>query len=236
MHIVLVLLLMLFACPAVAGTAGAVAAQSTSLDEGRFTLTRAGATVGSEAFSIRQSGTGDAARIIAQAQIRLESGSGTLEMAPALQASGADMAISAYQVKVSGEAAEEIYVTLGERRFLTTVVSEAGERQREYRASAGTVLLDRDVAHQFYFLGRRLESGATSFPVIIPREGRQLEMRVTESAIVTIRIGEQSLQARHVRLEGGGEIREAWIDDQHRVLRVADPGSGYRAERQEPPG
>lgn len=235
MPIIALLVLMLVAHPVLPGFTGEVAAQSTSLDEGRFTLTRDGEPAGTETFSIRQTGEGTAARIIAQAQIRLRTPDGTLEMAPALQASGADMAISAYQIKVSGGNAEEIYVTLGERRFLTRVVSEEGERQREYRANPGTVLLDLGVAHQYFFLGRRIEEGASRISVIIPRDGRQIEMQITEVGNVTLSIGGEAVEARHIRLEGGDEVREVWIDSLHRVLRATNPGTGYLADRQEPP-
>lgn len=235
MPIFFILLLMLAAQPVFPGDRGEASAQSTSLDEGSFTLTRQGAPAGSETFSIRQSGTGDDARVIAQAQIRISTPEGTLEMAPALQASGADRAISAYQIKVSGDMVEEVYVTLGERRFLTKVVSEEGERQREYRANPGTLLLDAGVAHQFYFLGTRIEGGVSTLPVIIPREGRQIEMQVTEIGNVNVRISDQDIAARHIRLEGGGEVREVWIDSAHRVLRVSNPGTGYLAVRESPP-
>ena len=216
-----------------AGTGGAQI-DRPAIDEGIFTISMAGQPAGTETFSIRRSEPGEPVRIIAQGQIRIRTSTERTEAAPALQLTGADMALSAYQLKVSGDRTEEIYVTLGERRFLTRTVSDSGEREREYPAHSGTLLLDRGVAHHYFVVGARFDEGITSFPVLIPSEGRQLRMEATRVGGESIRIGGELVQARHIRLEGGGERRDIWLDGHH-VLRVEDPGSGYHAERQRLP-
>lgn len=212
-----------------------LSAQSVTLDQGTFRITVDGRDAGSETFSIRRSGTGGTAQVIATAEIQMEVPEGRTDIRPALQASGSDMAVSAYQVKVSGATQEEVYVTLGERRFLTTVRSERGEREREFRATPGTLLLDPGVAHQYYFLSGRVGDSGGTFPVISPREGRQFELRVTMVGNESITIGGTAISARHFRLEAEGGDRELWIDEEGRVLRVEHPAAGYVAERQSAP-
>jgi hypothetical protein len=210
-------------------------AQSVTLDEGTFRITVDGREAGTETFTIRRSGAGDAAQVIATAEIQMQVPEGRTDIRPALQASGSDMAVSAYQVKISGATQEEVYVTLGERRFLTTVRSERGEREREFRATPGTLLLDPGVAHQYYFLAGRAGTAGGTFPVISPREGRQFELRVTVVGTESVTIGGSPVQARHLRLEGEGGTRELWVNGDGRVLRLEHPDAGYVAVREQAP-
>lgn len=210
-------------------------AQVVTLDDGTFRITVDGREAGSETFQIRRSGSGDAAQVIATAEIRLEVPEGRLDLRPALQASGADMAVSAYQIKVSGAVQEEITVTLGERRFRTQIRSERGEREREFRAAPGTLLLDSGVAHQYYFLATRIGSEGGTVPVISPRQGTQFDLRVVPVGTESIRIGGAQVEARRFRLEGPDGVRELWTDAEGRVLRVEIPEQGYVATRERAP-
>ncbi len=213
-----------------------VRGQSVELDEGTFRLSVNGNEVGTESFSIRRSGAGDGAQVIATAEIRWDGAEERLELRPALQAQGSQMAVSAYQVKISGDRDEEIYVTLGDRRFHTKVISARGEQEREYRAQPGTILLDTGIAHQLYFLRSLLDAGEATFPVIVPREGRQVSLTLTADGRETIRIGGIEVEARRFTVRGGEQDRTVWFDNQGRVLQVDDRAAGYRAVREELPG
>lgn len=228
--VLLVLSVLVFLPQSVKGT------QSVSLDEGRFQISMDGDRVGSESFSIRRSGSGADAQVIATGEIQIELEGEALELRPALQISGSQMAISAYQIKVSGSQQEEIYVTLSDRRFITRIQTERGEQEREFRATPHTLLLDSDVAHQYYFLNSRLTPDGGPLPVIIPRSGRQHDLRLISVAEdhVTLVDGER-LPARHVILESNVGASEVWIDSEGRVLRVDRPESGYRALRERAP-
>lgn len=225
----------------VAGVAGAVvqapalSAQAVTVDEGEFRIMVDGREVGTETFSIRRSGSGAEAQIIATAEIQMEVPEGRVDLRPALQASGQAMAVSAYQIKVSGYQQEEIYVTLGDRRFRTQIRTERGEQEREYRAAEGTLLLDTGVAHQFYFVSLRFPSEGGRVPVIVPREGRQFTLTVSVVGQTTVEAAGSRVSARHLRLEGNGGIRELWVDAEGRVLRVEHPEAGYVAIRKELP-
>lgn len=201
-------------------------AQSVTVDEGSFTILMDGRRVGTETFAIRRSGTGAEAQVIATAEIRLELPEGRRDLRPALQVSGNDMAVSAYQIKVSGDRQEEVTLELGERRFFTRVRTERGLQEREYRAAPGTLLLDTGVAHQYYFVSHRASGEGTTVPVMIPREGRQFDLRITAGGNETLEVGGTQTTARVLTLEGQGESRRLWLDDEGRVLRVeAEDGS-----------
>jgi hypothetical protein len=210
-------------------------AQSVLMDEGTFRIRVDGRDAGTETFTIRRSGSGAAAQIIATAEIQMQLPEGRADIRPALQATGTEMAVSAYQVKISGALQEEIYLTLGERRFLTTIRSERGEREREFRAAPGTLVLDPGVAHQYYFLAGRVGAEGGTVPVISPREGRQFDLRVTVVGSETLTIGGSPIQARHLRMEGTGGTRELWVNGDGRVLRVEHPQTGYVATRERAP-
>lgn len=213
----------------------AAASQSVVVDEGTFRLLADGRQIGTESFTIHRLGTGADAQILATAEIRMEVPEGRLDLRPALQAAGTDMAVSAYQVKVSGAHQEEVTVELGDRRFLTRVRTEHGLQEREYRAAPGTLLLDTRVAHQYYFVSHRVGDSGGSVPVMVPREGRQYDLQITPAGGEQVEIGGQNVQARRLRLEGGGDTRDLWVDDEGRVLRVEFADGGFVAIRERLP-
>lgn len=213
----------------------AVAAQGTVVDEGTFRLTIEGREVGTETFTIRRSEPGAELQLIARAQIQMERPEGRVGLEPLLQATGSDMGVTAYQIKVSGHRSEEIRIQLDDRRFTTTTRSEVGERQQQSRAAPGTLLLDTDVAHQYYFLAARVGAEGGTVPVIVPRAGHQFDLRVTVVGSESVQIGGASVEARHLRLEGRDETRELWVDSEGRVLRLDHPAAGYSAVRTERP-
>lgn len=206
-------------------------AQSVTVDEGAFQLAIDGRPAGMETFAIRRLGTGPDAQVYATAEIELTLPEGRLDLRPMLETSGSSATVTGYQMKISGQQQQEIVVRPGDRRYLIEVHSERGEQQREVRAAPGTLLLDTQVAHQYHFVSERLPTGSGTIPVIVPREGRQYDLRVTEVGTETLTIGDRSLPARHLRLEGNEELRELWVDAEGRVLRVDHPASGYRALR-----
>jgi hypothetical protein len=213
-----------------------VAAQSVTVDQGTFRVLSGGQDAGTEEFAIRRAGSGADQQVIATAEIRLALPDGSTSLVPLLRATGGDMAVSAYQIKVSGSVQEEVMMELGGGRYVSRVRSERGEREREYRAATGTVLLDQGVAHQYYFLALRVTNGSVAVPAISPREGRQFELTVsTVSAATSVQLGEGSTQARHLRVEGDGRTVDLWVDAESRVLRVEDRERGYTAVRTRAP-
>lgn len=212
-----------------------VAGQGVPVDEGVFLIVVDGSEVGTESFSIRRTGSGDDAQVIATAEIRMDVPEGRLDLRPALQVSGEDMAVSAYQIKVSGHEQEEVYVHLDDRRFVARVRSERGQQEREYRAAPGTLLLDTRAAHQYYFVGQRAGTTGGSVPIIVPRENRQYDLQVTVGGTESTTVGGEQVQARRLRLEGGGATRDLWIDTEGRVLRLEFRDESYVVIRERLP-
>lgn len=211
-----------------AAVATPAAAQSTIIDEGSFRLSINGTAVGTESFSIRQSGTGSAATIVAQGRVVLDSGEQTRGV---LQVEGPALRPSAYQIEVTGAETQSIRGQAAGNRFRATIVSSAGETMREYLAGDGAVILDDGVAHHYYFLAEVPERGER-VPVIIPRQSRQVVSTVTSAGTESISVAGSTVSARRLRVEPNGLTpRTVWVDSQNRVLRLEIPADGFVAER-----
>ena len=101
---------------------------------------------------------------------------------------------------------------------------------REYLASDGAVVLDDDVAHQYYFLARRLHSG--SVPVIIPRENRQVMATVKDLGEERLSIDGTPATLYHLVVQPqGSAARHVWVDALNRVIKVEIPSADYVATR-----
>ncbi|MGQ0816241.1 MAG: hypothetical protein ACT4O1_17570 [Gemmatimonadota bacterium] len=211
-------------------------AQTTTLDEGAFRITIGGKEVGTETFSIRQNGSGEGAVIIAVGRVVLGAESGPQELSSELQVGGRTLRPAAYEVRVQGDAAERITGRVVGSRFSAQIVSPAGESMREYLAGDGAVLTDDGVAHHYYFLARRIDSGTARIPVIIPRQSRQVTAEVTVTGSERITVGNEALEARRISIKpAGGAERIVWVDQQGRVLRVEIPSVNFVAQRVDAP-
>jgi hypothetical protein len=210
--------------------------QTVTMDEGTFSLTIGGRDAGTETFVIRRVGMGADARVIAQGRVELALPEGNLVMEPVL-AAAESLSLASYQNKVSGIREEDFTVAgMADRRFQARSVSPRGEQVQEYRAASGTILIEEMVAHHYFLLGARLDTADGSIPVIVPGQGRQLELEFTPGATETLRVGGGEVEGRRVQVTLGGHTREVWFDLRGRVLRVDDPERAYRAERTAPPG
>lgn len=208
-------------------TAAPALAQTVVIDEGTFRLSVRGTPVGTETFSIRRSGSGDAATVVAQGRTVLDSGEQTRAL---LQVEGPGLRASAYQIEVSGPQTQSIRGQAAGNRFRATIVSTAGETMREYLTSDGAVVLDNGVAHQHYFLVSRLPGDAV--PIIIPRQSRQVAASITDQGAETITVAGQSVPARRIEVRPAGlAARTVWVDQEGRVLRLRIEADQFLAER-----
>lgn len=213
----------------------ATLAQNVSLDEGRFVIVQDGRRVGTESFWIRRAGTGTEARVIGKAEIALELADGRREIAHAVEARGADMLLAAYEASVTGDRHEEIAgrAAAAGRRFSARIASEQGEQVREFPLLPGTVVLDRGIAYQYFFIARLLDRAPLTLPIIAPRDRRHSRVRASVVGVEPVSVGGTTLQARHVRIEDeDGTVHHVWVGPGNRVLRVEIPASGYTAERE----
>jgi len=219
-----------------AGLAGALPAQTVTLDEGTFRLMVGGQEAGTENFTIRRNGGGESAVVIATGQVVLDAGRGGQQINADLQVAGPALRPAAYQVKVEGQDAQQIAGRVAGGRFSARIVSSSGEMMREYLASDGAVVADEGVAHHYYFVAQRVGSAGARVPIIIPRENRQVSAQVSASTKVAINIGGRSVQASRFSVTiAGAPERQVWVDDQGRVLRLEIPARNYVAERTSAP-
>jgi len=219
-------------CLATAPTSGF--AQTGVEDEGTFEILVNGRPVGTEEFSIRQSGFGANAEFIAIGRVQVVLPSGSLELTPRLRSAGFQADPVTYEVTITGDAPRRIVGTVGGGRFSARIVTPVGEQLREYVASSGATVLDEGIAHHYYFLARRTRSGR--IPVLIPRENRQVMAEVIDRGEerLTIRGAEATLFRLLVRPDGGDD-RHVWVDTLGRVIRVEIPDRNYVAIRTEVP-
>ena len=216
---------------AAAISATPAAGQSMLVDEGSFAVRVNGRDAGTEEFTIRRTGMGNDAVIIANAVVQIDLAEGHLEIRPLLEAMVPEGAASSYQVKVSGAETAELSLALAGRRYVSRIRTDGGEEEREFLARPETRIVEQGVAHQYYFL-RDVREGAR-VPVIEPRTRRQLQWLASAATDEEIRVGTARVQARRVTFSDSDGDRVVWYDRQGRVLRVEIPFRGYVAERQD---
>lgn len=218
-----------------AGGYAPAAAQSAADDSGTFRVSVGGHRVGTEEFTIRQTGVGTTAEILAVGRVNLNLATGALELVPRLRTTGFEADPVAYEVTVGGDSPRRISATVGAGRFSARIVTPSGEQMREYVANAGATVLDDGVAHHYYFLARRVRGGGR-VPILIPRDNRQVMATVRDMGEERVDIGGTSVNLfRLVVTPDGGEERHVWIDSLNRVIRVDIPARGYTAVRTELP-
>ena len=220
----------------VAGLAAAspAAAQTVTLDEGSFRLSLGGREVGTELFSIRQNGTGEAAVIIAVGRIVTDSDKGPQQINSELQVAGGTLRPAAYEVRVQGAGSEQIKGRVVGGRFSAQIVSPAGEMMREYLAGDGAVVVDEGVAHQYFFVARRALGKPMRMPLIIPRLNKQVVANVTHHTGETVTIAGRAVDAhKYTIVAAGVPTRHVFVDHEGRVLRVEIPETEFVAQRVE---
>jgi hypothetical protein len=203
-------------------------AQNIVLDEGVFRLLREGREIGTETFAIRRVGQGAEAHVIANAVIELDLPTGREQVKPLLRAES-DLSVSRYQLEVSGLQPTAIAMELNGRRFVARTRTPSGQQEREFRATPGAVLLEEDVAHQYWFLSQLAEGSEVT--ALVPRAASQHRVVVRSARPESIELDGTPVQSRHVTLEVDDRAHEVWYDADGRVLRVLVPATGFSAER-----
>jgi hypothetical protein len=210
-----------------------LAAQGT-VDQGTFRVYVEDREVGTETFTISQTGTGASAVTLASGQVDLRLPSGSLKLAPRLRAQGVAFDPVQYQVDVSGDQPQRIVGNIGSGRVSARIVNASGEQLREYVATSGAVVLEDGVAHHYFFLAQRLHSG--TIPVIVPRDSRQVMATVTNRGEETVQVDGHPARLFHLVVQPAGGVQtDVWVDALNRVIRVQIPARQYLAVRTELP-
>ena len=222
--------------------AGRLSAQKSAVvDEATFAVLRNGAPVGRESFRIiRAPGPGGQ---VYRAQATSSLGELRLQSTLTTDSSGAPVS---YEMRLTqrGEQLEFLQGRGRPDRFSVLVQTKRGEAGGEYKIGPGTVLLDDDLFHQYYFAALAgLASSDSTVTVIAPRDTvvaprsrAQRKGRLAFRGIESLAIGGQSLSGRRFALMDGADVRaELWIDAAGRLLKVSVPAKALTAIRDDPP-
>jgi len=205
-------------------------AQTVRIDEGTFRILLGGREVGTETFAIRQNGTGADAVIIAQGRVALDQ-NGASEVVASVQLAGAGLRPVAYDLELRGGDARRIHGSVTGRRASARIAA-GSETFREYLVTEGAVVLDDGVAHHYYFIAQRALAGATTVPIMVPRESRQVQATLALGGEEGISAAGTTVRARRITVQpAGGDARHVWIDGNGRVLRVEVPARNLVAVR-----
>lgn len=209
-------------------------AQVTTADEGTFTISRGGTRIGREEFRIVRQPVAGGAEYVARGLAAY----GDRRITAALQtdATGAPLR---YQVDVKNGADTESRLTgnVVHGRFTAQVKTARGEAASEFSTTDGTLVLDDEIFHQFFFLGGERAGGAArSVPVLVPRRNAQGTLRITPAGSEAVTVGGESLVATRLTVAAPGSAeRIVWVDAAGRVLKVSVPAQGIVALRDDPP-
>ena len=222
----------LAALVAVALAAPTLSAQVTTVDEGSFSIARNGQRIGREEFTIRRTpGPEGQPVLVASATVAYDQ----RRIAPALRTDSAGAPIAyALEVRTGTEVQEQLKGAVGRGRFSAVSRTPRGESAREYIVTDGALILDDEIFHQYFFVARAARKGA--LPVVVPRRGAQVMMRIEDGGDATVTVGGRPLPAHRVIMrEPGGGRRDILVDAQGRVLQVELLALGVVATRDDPP-
>jgi hypothetical protein len=202
----------------------------TTIDEGTFRLLVDGREVGTERFVIQLRGSGPTAETTATGSVTLDAAAGE-DLTTSVSFAGLELRPAQYTVSV-GSDGDRLSGRVSGRRVSARIVSSTGENVREYLVSEGAIIIDNSVAHQHYFLARRVRSGETRIAVILPRDARQEWINVEVLGDETLNVAGTPVECRKLELTGGpGGTRIVWTDEADRVIRFEIPDRNFVAER-----
>jgi hypothetical protein len=203
------------------------------LDNGNFTIYVNDARIGEERFVIRQERGGDAGPLFrAGAVQRLKLDGQTMRISVALEATGPRAHPRRYEAELNGGAATTIVGTIVSNRLRLDVRSPAGEEMREFLIRGRAAILDRLIAHQYFFIWKMLGDERSIEINVITPQTRSHDVHVVENTgRETILHDEREVLATHIVLTSEtGATRHVWLEGD-RLLRVEIPDEGYRAVR-----
>lgn len=214
---------------AVALSTHALPSQTTTLDEGSFTISVNGSRAGREDFRIRR--TADNAQIQATATVTYNDRRLAPRMNTNLEGEPTEYVV---EVREGAGGGEVVSGLVGRGRVSARVKSSRGESAKEFIVSNGAIVIDDEVFHQYYFITKAATNGAV--PVIVPRRNTQVTMRVTRMGTERVDVGGTAIEAQKFRIaDPSGADRDVWADSAGRVLKVEIASRGIVAIRDEPP-
>lgn len=211
----------------IACTATPISALSQLVDRGEFRLSQNGEQVGIEEFVIQKSGSGLAQTTLAKGTVTLDSG---VTITTQLQVTGPTFTVYRYSVAITGEDEKTVTVARIGDRLQARTVAPWGEELREYRATSGTLLLDRSIAHHNFLLAPFLDDLPPSVHTVAPLSENEESLSGLATASGVQDVGGEPVEVRQLQFTTAAGSREVWFDASGRVVRVSD-SAGFVAER-----
>ncbi len=206
--------------------------QVTVVDDGSFTLSRAGERVGREDFSIRHvPTTGGAYETLTRGVVV----TGTHRLTVDLSADSAGHPVRFQSKSADDGRPGEVYrAEVVGRRYSARAMRGAGESARELPLPPGALIVEDGVMHPLQFVVARRRGPVAA---VVPSRGVVVTLTVEDAGADHVSIALQSIEARKfvVREEGAGTVREVWVDTAGRVLKVAVPSEKLVALRDDAP-
>jgi hypothetical protein len=193
----------------------AASAQTTTIDEGSFTVSRAGRT-GREDFRI--------VRVASPNVVLVGTGTsvnGTSRIVAVLRTDTTGAPLD-FQLdgRESNELRERITIQATRDRLAARSQSPRGESAREYFLHPGMAIFDDEFAHQYYFLTLQ---GRDAVAAVLPRRNELAQLHVVSRGDDAIEIAGTRVTARHYVVSDAVSERQLWTDTAGRVLRVEAP-------------
>jgi len=210
----------------------AAAQQEGQLDGGTFEHSVGGSFAGTETFAVRRRGED----VVAVGRVTREGGPETLralEVGLRLDRSGRPMR---YELQTREGPGLHVVVNRTGSRLRVTTAADEGERFTEFLADQRLVLLEREIAHHYYDLARRIrESGdprSLDLEVLVPSESRMVSLRVRGLSRDTLTVEDARVSSTRYQISVGGEETLLWTaTEDGRIMQVAIPGRGWQAAR-----
>ncbi|MBA4071819.1 MAG: hypothetical protein C0497_08305 [Gemmatimonas sp.] len=206
--------------------------QATIVDEGSFTLSRAGDRIGREDFSIRHVPTTEGAHETLTRGVVV---TGSHRVTVDLSTDSVGLPVRFQSKSVDGRESGDSYrAEVMGRRYSSRTTRGSGESARELMLPAGALIVEDGVVHPLQFVVSR---GPGRVAAVVPARGVVVTLTVEDAGTDHVSIALQSVEARKfvVREEGNGPVREVWVDAAGRLLKVAIPAQRLVALRDDAP-
>ncbi len=199
--------------------------QGPVLDAGTFVISRAGAVVGREEFTVRRGRSTAPDGYTITATAAYPPASPTVTLAPVLEL-GPDSLPVQVQFDVFGDGQARVYARFAPHRITLRVVRPGGESARELPATGRTLVVDDSV---FALYAIRPTPGLLQ--VMAPRTGARLSAELLERGTERTTLQGVTHPLAHWVLRLGPEERHLWYDEAGRLMRVDLPALSLSAER-----
>lgn len=209
------------------------AQQSGQLDRGTFEHRLGDTYAGTETFEVRRRGDD----VVAVGRVTREGGPQALSAIEVGLRVDPAVRPMRYELRTREGSPLHIVVSRTGLRLRVTTTSDEGERFTEYLAHDDLLVLEREIAHHYGLLARRLVAAedprSLDLEVLVPAERQKVPVLVEGQAGDTLGDGDGSVAATRYNLVIGDEPTALWVEAaQGRVLQVAIPGRGWSAVRQ----